>query len=148
MLKKYLNMEKREEALANQSAAYLDYRLMMHRNALDKAEDRKMELFREARKRKKLSHGQINARHQKHPDKTELAFQTGVHPEPKMGDESDASSDDSLCSVFCQIHRQDENIAESEKRLIKARQDAKSLLQLMLQSIHSHLQSVCLFFCL
>ena len=124
MLQKCSSIGKREEATANQNAAHLDHRLMMHRDALDKAEDQKMELFREARKRKKLSHGQINARYQKHLNKTEIAHaivrETGVLPEPKMGDEPDGSDDDSLCSVFCQIHRQDENIAESERRLIQA----------------------------
>ena len=130
MLQKHLSIGKREQAQANQNAAHLDYRLMMHRDALDKAEDRKMELFREARKRKKLSHGQINARCQKHIDKTKkacaIACETGVLPEPKMGDEQDKSDDDSLCSVFCQICRQDENIAESERRLVQARKDAKA----------------------
>ena len=130
MLQKCLSIGKREQALANQNAAYLDYRLMMHRDALDKAEDRKMELFREARKRKKLSHGQINARYQKHIDKTERAYaiacETGELPRLKMGEESDNSDDDSLCSVFVQIYRQDENIAESERRLIQAGKDAKA----------------------
>ena len=119
MLQKYLNMEKREEALANQSAAYLDYRLMMHRNALDKAEDRRMELFREARKRKKISHGVVNERYKKHLDRIERVVETGVYPD------EDAESIDSLDSIFCQIVRQDENIAESERRLTKARNDAK-----------------------
>ena len=128
MLQKYLNMEKREEAPANQSAACLDYRLMMHRNALDKAEDRRMELFREARKRKKLSHGAVNLRFEKHLRCVEKAIKTGVHPEPKMGDGSDDSSVDSLDSIFVQIHQQDDNIEESQRRLLKARQDAKPLL--------------------
>jgi len=132
MLQKHLNMEKREEALSNQNAANLDCRLMMHRDALDKAEDRRMELIREARKQNKLSHGAVNARHQKHLDETEMAFQTGVYPpQPKTGDDNneDAESVDSLVSIFCQIHRQDENTAKSERRLIKAGKDANSLKQ-------------------
>ena len=101
-------MEKREEALANQSAAHMDYRLMIHRDALDKAEDQRMELFRDARKRKKLSHGQVNERYNKYLDKVDKAIETGVHPKPKMGDDGDDGEDnesvDSLCSIFVQIH--------------------------------------------
>ena len=39
MLQKHLSIGKREEALSNQNAAHLDYRLVMHKDALDKAED-------------------------------------------------------------------------------------------------------------
>ena len=80
-----------------------------------------MDLFRDARKRKKLSHGQVNERrYKKHLDCIERVVKTGVYP-----DDEDAESIDSLDSIFCQIVRQDENIAESEKRLIQARKDAK-----------------------
>ena len=58
MLIKCLNVEKREEALADRLAACLDHRLMIYRRALDKAEDRCMELLREARKRKSSPLGQ------------------------------------------------------------------------------------------
>ena len=79
-----------------------------------------MDLFRDARKRKKLSHGQVNERYKKHLDRIERVVKTGVYP-----DDEDAELIDSLDSIFCQIVRQDENIAESERRLIQARKDAK-----------------------
>ena len=95
---------------------------MIHRDALDKAEDQRMELFREARKRKKLSHGQVNERCQKHCDKTERANDP-LNDNDNESVGSLCSSADSLCSIFCQIERQDDNIAESERRLIQARKD-------------------------
>ena len=104
MLIKCLNVEKREEALADRLAACLDHRLMIYRRALDKAEDRCMELLREARKRKKLTPGPVNLRFKKHLNCVEEAIRTGVHPKPKMGDDdSDNSSVDSLDSIFVQV---------------------------------------------
>ena len=77
---------------------------MIHRDAFDKAEDQRIELFREARKRKKLSHSAVNLRFEKHPNCVEKAMKTGVCPEPKMGDDdSDESSVNSLDCIFVQI---------------------------------------------
>ena len=124
MLQKCLSIGKREQALANQNAAHLDCRLMMHRDALDKAEDRRMDLFREARKRKKLSHVAVNERCQKHLDRINRFL---VARRNNKDIDEDAESIDSLDSIFCQIVRQDENIEESQRRLIKAQKDANSL---------------------
>ena len=109
---------------------------MMHRDALDKAEDRQMELFREAWKRSKLSHGQVNERHQKQlfreAQKRLKLSKTEECNDPVNDNDGESvdslcSSDDSLCSIFYQIKRQDLNIEESEKRLIQARNDAKKV---------------------
>ena len=103
-----------------------------------------MELFREARKRKKLSHRGINARHQRHLDKVDKAIKTGVCPQVLMGnDGSHNKSVDSLDSIFCQIVSQDENIKESQRRLIQARREAKALKQHNSCKSHGHSVIIC-----
>lgn len=120
VLQKHSNLEKRGEALSNQLSACLDCRLNPHRKALDDAEDRRMELFREARKRKKLSHEGVNERHLKCKRKCEQC------PQPQINGIDDVSVD-SLDSIFHQIARQDWNIIENKDRPELARWDAQSL---------------------
>ena len=107
IIKKCLNIEQRQQTLKEQQEACHNCSMMVHRKAVDEAEDRRNDLFIKARKKKKISEEEVD--------------ESCLKCEAKCCSDADDHSTNSLDPMFHQIHRQTKNVIESENFLERQR---------------------------